>query len=320
MNIRTCVANVYNRPDMVAYYEHLAQYSGLWEEEYDLIKQYLNPSGTLLVVGCGTGREVFPLRAEEEHIAGMDLARQPLLIAEKKRKVLQAANISFFQGDAVSLPYRDDAFHNVLMLAQIIQHIPYRRNRRQALCETRRVLHPGGYCILSAFNKPISLVYLLLMGRQFQSMIRERKGKSAPRQKSQRTLHIFEKIARKMRPVVRQYSTPLPAWLTVIFSLYCALLNSQRTVRAVLSRHPEHIPEPNDFMIDHADFRFRIVPRKGDLFAHFPDVDEILEDVQAAGLELVDYRSLEELQQKRAFPEKERRASRLIFYVVRRVS
>jgi hypothetical protein len=85
-----------------------------------------------------------------------------------------------------------------------------------------------------------------------------------------------------------------------------------------LSRHPEHLPEPNDFLLPCPDCQFHVFSRKGDLYAHFPDVDEMMEDISAAGFKLVEYRSAEEIQQESVFSEKVRRSKCLLFYVVQK--
>lgn len=335
MNDRKQVAEVYNRRDMVLYYETLANRSGLWKEEQSLIDQYFSIPGRVLIIGCGTGREAFPLQQQGFTTIGLDIARQALIVANEKLKRTPEATLSFQQADAVALPYHDESFENVLMVTQVIQHIPKRWYRRQALCEICRVLKPGGYGILSAFNAPISLLYLLCMGRQYQRLLREQeRGEGICEKKvqidedlfkhsgkfglRQFMLRIMNRIAWEIHPVVWKYSDPLPVTWRVGFSLFCMFTNVQRILRAKLSRSPDDILEPNDFMLDHRKFHFRAFSQEGDLFVHFPDIDEIAEDITASYLDLVEYRSLEELQQGQILSEKERRSKRLLFYVVQK--
>lgn len=324
---RKRVAEVYNRPDMVAYYDTLANRLGLWREEQLLIDQYFSTPAKVLIIGCGTGREAFPLEQQGFTTIGLDIAFQTLILAHEKLRKTPEAKLSFQQGDAVALPYHDESFEHVLMVTQVIQHIPKRRYRQQALCEIYRVLKPGGYGILSAFNAPISLLYLLCMGRQYQRLLQEQKqGKKICENKAQREsgllkhrlLRIVNRIAWEIHPIIWKYSDPLSVAWRGGFSMFRALTNAQRILRTKLSRHSEHILEPNDFMLDHRNFRFRWFPREGDLFVHFPDLDEIIADMTAAHFELIAYRSLEELQQGQVFSEQERRSKRLIFYVVQK--
>ncbi|GAK56060.1 methyltransferase, UbiE/COQ5 family [Candidatus Vecturithrix granuli] len=332
---RKRVAEVYNRPDMVAYYETLANRSGLWREEQCLINRYFSAPARVLIIGCGTGREAFPLEQQGFTTIGIDIALRTLILANEKLRKMPEVKLSFQQGDAVALPYRDESFENVLMVTQVIQHIPKRRYRRQALCEINRILKPGGYGILSAFNAPISLLYLLCMGRQYQRLLREQeRGEGICEKKvqidadlfkhsgkfglRQLMLRIMNRIAWEIHPVIWKYSDPLPVTWHAGFAVFCMFTNIQRILRKKLSRSPEAIFEPNDFMLDHRGFHFRVFSQVGDLFVHFPDVDEIAEDIAAAHLNLIEYRSLEELQQEQVLSEKERRSKRLLFYVVRK--
>jgi len=327
LNDRKHVADVYDRPDMLEYYDTLASHSGLWEEEQFLIRRYFAAPGRLLIVGCGTGRETFHLHHQDFHITGIDIARQTLLMARKKLRKLPGANVNFQQADVVHLPYRDRSFDNVLMLSQLIQHIPQKQCRRKALGEIVRVLKPGGHCILSAFNKPISFLYLLLLGGQYQRRFLQA---DRPSQQKKSTLlpgllkkppiirRLIQRIAWEIDPIIWNLSDHLPLSWRVWFFWYCTLMNAQRRVCAKLRLSPPNAPEVNDFMLDHRTFRFHYVAHEGDLYIHFPDVSEMLEDIAAAGFEPTTHRSLEELRQGTVYSEKVRRLQRLIFYVVQK--
>ena len=52
---------------------------------------------------------------------------------------------------------------------------------------------------------------------------------------------------------------------------------------------------------------------------HFPDVNEMIEDITGTGFTLVEYRCLEELHQGVIFSERKRRSKRLLFYAARKI-
>ena len=139
------VAEVFNRYDVVEYYDVLATQFGLTNVEQQLIDRYFTPSDTVLVGGCGTGREAFPLHKQGYRVVGLDIAWEMLRRANGKRNALQTRHLGFSQGDVVRMPYQENSFDHVLMLSQTIQHIPKHKRRQQAFREIWRVLKTGGY-------------------------------------------------------------------------------------------------------------------------------------------------------------------------------
>ena len=163
------VAGVFSRHDVVAYYDRLADLSGLTTVEQALLHIYIPSFESLLVAGCGTGREIFALSERGKILVGVDIAWNMVHKANQKRCLLQRENVKFQQGSIVHLPYRDESFEHALMFAEVIQHIPKRRCRQQALQEVFRVVKPGGYVFLSAFNQPISVLLSAAFDGKYES-------------------------------------------------------------------------------------------------------------------------------------------------------
>lgn len=332
MDIPKEVAGVYNRREMVAYHADLTA-QGLSEAEQKLITQYLTSAGKILVIGCGTGREIFALRPQGFELVGLDLAWEMLRQAHETRLRLQDQAVPLHQGDAVHLPYRDASFAHVLMISQTIQHIPQRQRRQQALREMYRVVKPGGCCLLSAFNQPISFWYLFLLGRQQQSLFHAQKPVTTPffntlpswvprsdaaNWASRLLGRIIRKIYWELYPPIRSYAEPLPLTTRTLFFCWRTLTNWQRRARSKLSRDAASLLEPNDMRFDFPDFRFHLCMGKGNLFMHFPDMREMLADLTAAGFELRACRSAVELERGQVFSEKLRNSQRLLFYVAQK--
>jgi len=138
----------------------VAYYSGIigeglepWEES--ILKQYLKKQDTILDVGCGAGREAIALSAiGYKDIYGLDLA-DPMIQEAKKQANKRGMHIPFVRGNVLEgipegLPQSYDA---VIMIAQMICHVPTEENRLRLLGILFQALHPGGRVILSTHNR-----------------------------------------------------------------------------------------------------------------------------------------------------------------------
>jgi ubiquinone/menaquinone biosynthesis C-methylase UbiE len=111
--------------------------SRLRARSYELLR--LSTDGTVVDVGCGTGRAVAELGERSGHAIGVDL--DPAMLAAARRRF---PHIDVREADATSLPlddgqargYRADKLYHVLP------------NPYAALAEARRVLAPGGRIVL----------------------------------------------------------------------------------------------------------------------------------------------------------------------------
>lgn len=341
------VTAIYNQPEMVAYHADLAMHEGLWRSEQALIAKYCALPGRVLVIGCGAGREVFALVPQGCEVIGLDRSCAMLQQASTlERQAHGERSGRWHCGDAVCLPYRNESFESVVMLSQVIQHIPKRWRRQQALQEIRRVLKPQGYCILSSYNRPISFLYLLLMlkarqhlfhdpsktsdlhPRQTPSMpiaqlagwLKDRQIPGCPPRLVQLICKILMRLDWELHPLVWHFTDPLPVGIHLLFTASCAVTNAYRRLRSALKTPSEQDLEPNDFFLDFPTFDYHWRLDRGNLFVHFPDVDELRDDIQSAGLTLVEYKSLEELESGQLFSEQVRRSKRLLFYVAQKTA
>ena len=123
----------------------------LYEErmDYFLPRHLFQPKGRLLDVGCGAGHTTLFLarRYPELELVGVDLSEEMLQLAREEGGGL--ANLSFQQGDAQQLPFRDNSFDLVMSLASI-KHWP---QQQRGVAELYRVLRPGGHCFLMEVDR-----------------------------------------------------------------------------------------------------------------------------------------------------------------------
>ena len=113
----------------------------------------LGANGRMLDVGTGPGH--VPLLVcevlEEAHVTGIDLSRNMLQLAERKRTASpHAERIVFQSADAKGLDFEDGSF-DVVFSNTILHHIP---DPRSLLREARRVLRPGGVLLIRDLMRP----------------------------------------------------------------------------------------------------------------------------------------------------------------------
>ena len=121
---------------------------GLNPTERHLVDRYLARSARILDIGCGGGREAIALARGGHQVVAVDLM-EPLLDAARENARRAGVAVEFRAADALSLPFADRAFDHVVMIGQMIGHLPGRAGRLRALAECRRVLDDGGLLLCS---------------------------------------------------------------------------------------------------------------------------------------------------------------------------
>lgn len=120
---------------------------GLSKEEEILIKKYLNPNSKILVVGCGTGREIYGLKSLGfTDITGIDIS--PDMIREA-RKLLK--DIKLFVKD-VNKFESEEKFDAIIYFNNIIEQIPLFNERKKAILKSKELLNPNGFIFLTTHS------------------------------------------------------------------------------------------------------------------------------------------------------------------------
>ena len=133
-----------NPPSQYADDANLSARQRLWDhqaEPFDIVEWVLDLAGVglgahVLDVGCGNGRYVWALQEHAIDGIGCDLSLGMLRSVGPHPRLVNA--------DVTSLPLRTDAF-DVVLAPHMLYHVP---DRAAAASELRRVLHPGGCCIV----------------------------------------------------------------------------------------------------------------------------------------------------------------------------
>lgn len=103
----------------------------------------LQPSHSVLDIGCGTGSLAILIKQRDPRVSVTGLDPDPRALARAARKAERAGvTVRLDRGFADALAYPDATFDRVLS-SMMFHHLP-RDERHKALTEARRVLKPGG--------------------------------------------------------------------------------------------------------------------------------------------------------------------------------
>jgi SAM-dependent methyltransferase len=102
----------------------------------------------VLDLGCGEGYGAALLASRASETVGVDLAPEAIYHA---RKTYRAPNLRFSHMDIYELQLEDNSFDLVCAL-QVVEHLHHPHRMME---EARRVLAPGGVCVISTPNRLI---------------------------------------------------------------------------------------------------------------------------------------------------------------------
>ena len=146
--------------DFITLYEHLRipEKKKYKQGKVKYILQRLsshNKQGVCLDIGCSDGEITLSLSDEFDWIIGSDIDIRALKMINKASH----ENISFFSGDAMSLPFEDHSF-DAIVCSQTYEHVP---SSDKLFEEIDRVIKEEGMIFFSGPNKlfPIEPHYLL---------------------------------------------------------------------------------------------------------------------------------------------------------------
>ena len=131
------------------YYEDLA----LFAYDTRVLDETLTEPGSLIDLGCGTGRHVLHLAKRGFDITGIDLS--PFMLDVAREKIdHDGLHARLVQGSITDLSgFEDGAFRYAICMFSTLGLISGRENRRQFLSEVRRILAPGGLFIFHVHNR-----------------------------------------------------------------------------------------------------------------------------------------------------------------------
>ncbi|MCP4570043.1 MAG: class I SAM-dependent methyltransferase, partial [FCB group bacterium] len=117
------------------------------ESEVEFVAEHIKPNGSVLELGCGYGRVIESLASKASSIAGIDTSLPSLQMAADL--IDSQINRAFFQMDAASLGFSDDAFDLVVCIQNGLS--AFKVDRRKLIEEALRVTRPGGMALFSSY-------------------------------------------------------------------------------------------------------------------------------------------------------------------------
>ena len=148
------VLQYYQTKKVLEHYEEATRRVGLWKSEELIFRQaFPSEQGSLLELGCGTGRIAFSLWSlGYEKIWATDFSskmiRSSLAINSVRR-----TGIHFEKQDARNMSFEDQSFHGIIFGFNGLMQIPGSQNRNQAMQEVFRLLKPDGKFVFTTHDR-----------------------------------------------------------------------------------------------------------------------------------------------------------------------
>jgi len=187
------------------FHPHVAEH--YLEKRTRLVKEVLSQGGSVLDVGCGTGRLAAAIAGEGFDVFGVDLS--PPMVRQARDRGLRATYVA----TTTVLPFADDSFDLALTVATL-HHLETPRRVADTVEEMGRVVKRGGFVVLWDHN-PANPYWPILMKR-------------VPQDSGDERLVPLEELLADVRAVglspyrvFRSGFTPdfLPAWLAAPWRL-----------------------------------------------------------------------------------------------------
>jgi arsenite methyltransferase len=118
-----------------------------FERKKAITREHLRSDSSVLELGCGTGTLALEMARHAGHIQALDISAEMLRIANQKREIQGASNVTFRQGTLDGQhPYEPESFDSVWAYS-ILHLVP---DRRRVLATLFDLLKPGGSLIASS--------------------------------------------------------------------------------------------------------------------------------------------------------------------------
>jgi len=122
--------------------------AGLMQWERNFYERFLPPAGTIGLIGCGTGRDLFPLAERGHTIDGVD--GSPRCI-ERARETLEEKGLKagLYCADITSFQFPRERYDAIIFSWFLYCYLPGVSRRAEILASLRKKLKDGGRIILS---------------------------------------------------------------------------------------------------------------------------------------------------------------------------
>ena len=139
-------------PHIADDYDDYFAYNTLFEFDLSVLRRHFTRPGTLIDLGCGTGRLLLPFAREGFHCVGLDLSAHMLRVVERKAAV-GGVSVDRLLANLVDLDCLADASADYcICMFSTLGMIRGRENRQRVLRHARRIVKPGGRFVMHAHN------------------------------------------------------------------------------------------------------------------------------------------------------------------------
>jgi len=144
--------------------------AGLMPWEREMFERVTVPRSDVLLVGCGSGRELFALIEQGCRVTGIDPADDAL---DRAQRGLESRHLSatLVEGFFEDVPLTGQ-FDLVIFSHYCYSFIPTARRRIAALDKASTVLKPGGHILVSYVAAPRPRALLVTLGRMMGALCR----------------------------------------------------------------------------------------------------------------------------------------------------
>lgn len=126
--------------------------SGLKTWEKKIVDTFLLPTGRILNIGCGTGREAFALCQIGFDVTGIDLSEKAISLATDDAEKRSKKMVFEVCSTNLSYKYADESFDYIVMWSQAFGNIYGQVNQIKLIKECQRMLKPDGIFCFSGHS------------------------------------------------------------------------------------------------------------------------------------------------------------------------
>lgn len=121
---------------------------GLSQEEKIIVKKYFLKNGSILIVGCGTGRGIYGLKKlGYQNITGVDISPDMIKAAKKIIK-----KVNFYCADIVKFNI-NKKFDCIFYPNNVLEQITSLDNREKAISKAKKLLKKDGIVIFTTHSR-----------------------------------------------------------------------------------------------------------------------------------------------------------------------
>ncbi|MBT7705930.1 class I SAM-dependent methyltransferase [archaeon] len=139
------------KPQQEAVWDSIAaEWNEYRKKEFPVVKNFLkDKTGTILDLGCGSGRNMSNIKDVEWH--GVDFSSSMLAHAKENAKDFTIAP-QFSHSKSSKLSFKDNSFDSVICYA-VLHCVENKEERKKTIDEIYRVLKSGGQALISVWSR-----------------------------------------------------------------------------------------------------------------------------------------------------------------------